>query len=39
MGVDEDALCELCWEPEDQESLLEFLCNAHQVVGKARNID
>ena len=33
MGVEEGALCELCWEPEDQESLLEFLCNAPDVVG------
>ena len=33
MGVDEGALCELRWEPEDQESLLEFLCNAPDVVG------
>ena len=39
MGVDESALCELCWEPEDEKTLLEYLCNAHKVVGSARSID
>ena len=39
MGVDESALCELCWEPEDEKTLLEYLCNAHKVVGSARNVD
>jgi len=33
MGVDYDALSELFWEPTDQETLLEYLCNAPSVVG------
>ena len=33
MGVDESALCELCWEPEDQETLLGYLVHAPEVVG------
>ncbi len=31
-GVPEDALGELYWEPEDQETLLEYLVNAPSVV-------
>ncbi len=32
MGVEESALGELFWEPLDQETLLEYLCNAPSVV-------
>ena len=39
MGVEESALNELCWEPKDEQTLLEYLCNAHKVVENARNID
>lgn len=37
MGVDESALCEICWEPEDQKTLLDYLCNAPDVVGDRRH--
>ena len=34
MGVEENALQELSWEPWDQETLLDFLCNALDVIGE-----
>ena len=39
MGVDEDALRELLWEPLDQKTLLDFLCNAPDVVGERTDVD
>ncbi len=33
-GIPEDALGELYWEPVDQETLLDYLCNAPDVVGE-----
>ncbi len=39
MGVEEDALRELLWEPFDQETLLDFLCNAPDVVGERTDGD
>ena len=39
MGVEEDALRELFWEPLDQETLLDFLCNAPDVVGERTDGD
>ena len=34
LGVDGDELSELFWEPADQETLLDHLCNAPSVVGE-----
>ena len=39
MGVEEAALRELFWEPHDQETLLDFLCNAPDVVGERTDGD
>ena len=33
MGVEESALGEFFWEPTDQETLLDYMCNAPSVVG------
>ena len=39
MLVEETALEEHCWEPQDQEALLEHLCNAPSVVGDKQHED